>query len=323
MINIQDDYWSRQFDITQDDLNRVAERLERTGAPQDLIAIALPVIKGRIEHGHDFSPAVLSELTGKPSVRLWDPACEWQVGDVVLVAHDRSGNLKHEAFLGEIIFLDQELADIKIEELQSIKTYTRTLPGTKNAKKHGSAIETWRKTLRDSVENKLQSGNLNEQIEGVLLKHGERILSRLAETLQTDSRFSGLDGKWYLTNKLPRIEAEALKRVHLALLQNPSYSETEILTLAHDDTTTDATQLRMALHAALQKSPQRFENTGTVARPQWKARLPEPGQAEVAYFAYDPQTYEILCRPGQRLTQKKAQRLQELNLYAHVVTFAE
>ena len=46
-------------------------------------------------------------------------------------------------------------------------------------------------------------------------------------------------------------------------------------------------------------------------------------QAEVTHYAYDPQTYEILCRPGQRLSEKKAKRLQELNLYAHVVTFAK
>lgn len=67
----------------------------------------------------------------------------------------------------------------------------------------------------------------------------------------------------------------------------------------------------------------RFENIGTPARPQWRARLPDVERAEVTHYAYDPQTYEILCRPGQRLSQKKAQRLQELNLYAHVVTFAE
>jgi hypothetical protein len=67
----------------------------------------------------------------------------------------------------------------------------------------------------------------------------------------------------------------------------------------------------------------RFENMGTPARPQGKSGPPDVEQAEVTHYAYDPQTYEILCRPDQRLSQKKAQRLQELNLYAHVVTFAE
>ena len=52
-------------------------------------------------------------------------------------------------------------------------------------------------------------------------------------------------------------------------------------------------------------------------------RTPNLEQAVVTHHAYDPETYEILCRPGQRLSQKKAQRLQELNLYAHVVKCAE
>jgi hypothetical protein len=59
----------------------------------------------------------------------------------------------------------------------------------------------------------------------------------------------------------------------------------------------------------------RFEDIGPSAGPQ--------EQAEAAHYAYDPQTFEILCRPGQRLSQKKVQRLQELNLYAQVVRSAE
>jgi hypothetical protein len=69
----------------------------------------------------------------------------------------------------------------------------------------------------------------------------------------------------------------------------------------------------------------RFEDVGSSARPQGpeEPHLPDLAQAEVTQYAYDPQTYEILCRPGQRLSHKKAQRLQELKLYAHVVTFPE
>lgn len=48
---------------------------------------------------------------------------------------------------------------------------------------------------------------------------------------------------------------------------------------------------------------------------------PEPDEA--THYAYDPQTFEILCRPGQKLNPRKAQRLQELGLYAHVVRSAE
>ncbi len=230
MTDIHDeDYWPSQFDLTQDDLNRIAEHLERDGAPQELKEIVLHIIRGRLEHGHDLGPAALSELTG----------------------------------------------------------------------------------------------NINQQAKGILLKHGERILSLLAEALKFDSRFTGLEGKWFIVNKLPHIESDALQNVHRILLQNPSSTEEDILSLVKEDGSSDTTLWRMALPIALHGSPERFENIGTPARPQWKARLPEVEQAEVTHYAYDPLTYEILCRPGQRLSQKKAQRLQELNLYAHVVTFAK
>jgi hypothetical protein len=219
MTHIHDEnYWSSQLDITQHDLDRVAEQMEIDEAPQELKAIAMYLIQGRMEQGSD---------------------------------------------------------------------------------------------------------NVNEQTEDVLLKHGEHILSRLAEALQLDSRFTSLEGKWFIADKLPIIEPDALHKAHHFLLQNPSSPVDEILSVLKEERSTDKSLLRMAVHAALRRSPERFENIGTPARPQWKARLPDVEQAEVTHYAYDPETYEVLCRPSQRLSQKKAQRLQELNLYALVVSFAE
>jgi hypothetical protein len=58
----------------------------------------------------------------------------------------------------------------------------------------------------------------------------------------------------------------------------------------------------------------------TASAPQQQTDA-EPG--EVTQYAYDPQTFEILCRPGQKLTPRKARRLQELGLYVHVIRSAE
>ena len=66
--------------------------------------------------------------------------------------------------------------------------------------------------------------------------------------------------------------------------------------------------------------PSGSDCTHTPASLQQKAPLPDVEQAVVTYYAYDPQTFEILCRPGQRLSQRKVLRLQELDLYVHVVT---
>ena len=69
----------------------------------------------------------------------------------------------------------------------------------------------------------------------------------------------------------------------------------------------------------------RFEDTGSPSQPQGprESQLSAIEKVEVTSFAYDPQTYEILCRPGQPLSQKKARRLQELKLYSQVIRLVE
>jgi hypothetical protein len=219
MIEPHDEnYWSRQFDVTQEDLDGIADRLALDDLPQELNQIASRLIQGRTELG---------------------------------------------------------------------------------------------------------AGKTAEQAEGILLNDGDRILSLLAAALEFDPRFAGLEGKWFLLERLPRIDHATLQNVYRLLLQNPSSSSDEILSVLKEDSSTDQTLWKMALHTALHCSPERFENSGTLTHPQWKARLPDFEQAEVTHYAYDPQTYEVLCRPGQRLSEKKAKRLWELGIYGQVVTFAE
>src|SRR5689334_17664411 len=182
MTDIQaENYWSSHFEITQDDLSRVAEGLEHEETPQELKAIALRIVRGHLEHAAEAG---------------------------------------------------------------------------------------------------------NEPAESILFKQGERILSRLADALQSDSRFTGLEGKWFLAEKLPPIERAVLQKVHGLLLQNPSLPVDEILSVLKENLSTDQTLWKMALQTALSRSPERFENIGTPAQPQWKARLPEIDQAEVTHYAY-------------------------------------
>ena len=318
-----EDYVPRGFAITTEDLNRVAALLARAGTPQDLKTIALSVLKARMEHGHDLSPVVSLGQSTEVLVRFWEPGSEWETGDVVLLVHDPFGNSKFQLFVGVVEYVDTEVVEIQMGELQCTKTYLRTLPGTENAHQFGSASESWREIVIDLAEKKLRSGDPDEEAEGRLLQDGERILTCLVKSLRQDARFIGLADKWYLTDRLPRIDHESMQAVHHFLLQNQPASLDEVLPFVQGRPRNDACLLKLAVHNALQQSPDRFENIGTPARPLWQARLPAHDKAQVTHFAFDPQTFEILCRPGQRLSQRLARRLQELDLYAHVVTFPE
>lgn len=309
-----EDYWSGRFEISRQDLDRAASQLARPGLSRDLKSIAIDLILGRLEHGHDPGPAAPGGLTGDDPIRMWDPAGAWQPGDGVLLVHDRFGNSRYEAYLGEVTQAGREAVEIRIDELQITQTYPRAL---------SVPAEACRQPVSDLAEGKLRSPDLKDQAHGILLKYGVHILNRLVGALRQESRFTGLEGKWALLETLPHIDKESLQAVHHFLLQNPGAALEDILPVLKDHPAADVCLLKMAVHVALQASPDRFENTGTAARPQWKARLPSHDQACVTHFAFDPQTFEILCRPGQKLSRKKVQRLQELDLYAYVVTFPE
>ncbi|MGE5376138.1 MAG: hypothetical protein ACM3XO_13860 [Bacteroidota bacterium] len=318
-----EDYSPDRFEITGQDLDHLAAILVRSGVPQDLKTMALAAIKRRMENGPDPCPAVPACRRRKPAVRFWDPEVEWEVGEAVLLLHDPFGNSKYELFVGEVIHLDEEVAEIKIEELQGSRTCLRTLPGSQNAQKYGTVSQTWREMVAELAGNKLRSADPDELAEGLLLQNGEHILSCLLDALHSDPRFTGLDGKWCLVKRLPHVDPESVQAVHHFLLQNQSATLNEILPVVQAGRATEASLMKIAIHFTLQHSPDRFENAGTPGRPLWKARLPAHDQAQVTHFAFDPQTFEILCRPGQRLSQRLARRLQELNLYAYVVTFPE
>lgn len=312
-----------EFDVTQEDLNRVAGQLERLAAPQDLKAIALHLLQERLEQGHPVSPAAPVDATCEDLIRLWDPAAEWQVGDILLLAHDRFGNSKYELFLGEITQAGFGSLEVKIDELQIIKIIPWTHPGAENVPADSPDSFALHRLLSEMIEKKLRAQDSKERAEGILLWHGERILNRLAASLRKDPRFIGLEGKWVLYQKLPQIEKESLQEIHRYLLQNPGASLDDLVPVVPNRPTTGVFLLKMIIQSALLASPDRFQNIGTAARPRWNALLPAHDQACVTNIAFDPQTFEILCCPGQRLSQKKVKRLQELDLYAHVVTFPE
>lgn len=122
------------------------------------------------------------------------------------------------------------------------------------------------------IRGRLDDGDDPALAEDILLQSGEHLLSRLAEMLQSDSRFTSREGKWLVINEASGVDSD------------------------HSD---------------------------APPHPQEMGVIPDLERAQVTRYAYDPETYEVLCRPGQRLNLKKAQRLLELGLYTHVVTSAE
>ena len=69
---------------------------------------------------------------------------------------------------------------------------------------------------------------------------------------------------------------------------------------------------------ALSKVPDLFLPSET----GWQVVPPPPPPWDKAvgiYYVYDPKTYEIILKPGEKLKKKDAERLMELGFYADVV----
>lgn len=306
-----EEYWLNEFTITTADLNRFQERILRDNTPLDTTSLVKQLIKGRLEFGHEISPSVLKSWTGKDSVRIWDPFEKWSVGDGIIVPKNVGGD-NYECFVGEVVSVDQIKTHIEIRLDGQNKLVTYRYGNPKATGVHQFAV-----TLAEKKYKKA------EGVEGIVARFGNRIVSALLHALESDERFVGLEGKWYIIHDLPVIESSIIKSIYPTLLQRDLFTLNELLSMVQIEGLQDETLLKMAMQIALQKLPERFENIGTPARPLWKALPPLIEKAKVKYYAYDPKTYEVLCRPGEQLPLEKAQRLIDLNLYKFIVTFMD
>ncbi|MBM4426409.1 MAG: hypothetical protein FJ031_04130 [Chloroflexi bacterium] len=316
MIDIySDEYWLNEFTITTADLDRFQERILREDMPLETTNLVKQIIKGRLEFGHDVSPSVLKSWTGKDSVRIWDPLAEWFVGNGIIFPKrvwDR--DYDYECFVGEVIRI--ELHDNKIKPNQIVVHLDGQDKPVVFRYGNPAAVEVG-EFSRKLVEKKYG------EIEYIVMSFGNRIVSALLHALETDARFVGLEGKWYLAQKLPLMEMSLLISLYQSLLKRDNFQLDDVLPMVKVEASKNEIFSRMAIQVALQKLPERFENIGTSSHPLWRALPPHPEKAKVQYYAYDPKTYEILCSPNEPLELQKAQRLMEHNLYIFVTTFAD
>ncbi|MGQ9594804.1 MAG: hypothetical protein ACUVXH_09805 [Anaerolineae bacterium] len=319
---LSDDYWTTRFEVTKADLDRIANYIRETRQAHDLTALAHRVVRGRIRYGPETSAAARETWSKDPSVRLWDPAATWQVGDRVVVARRARHGPKDrfEARMGEIV------GETTVQrEGRTIPTLVLRLDGEREPAKYELAppgseeAERWRRMVEAVTGSQRASSDLEEQVEGILLQHGARIVSQLLEALQSDSRFLELEGRWFLRSLLTLLTAEQMASLYHNLLGRVEPLSTEDLLPLVQPPPPEGSKGLFSLYAALCQHPNRFANRGTPTRPLWKAVPPPPERAVGACYAYDPETYEILLSPGQRVTDPLAQRLQELGLYDFVV----
>jgi hypothetical protein len=308
-----DAYWQDEFDITLADLDRIAARMRETGTAFDLGELAKRVVGGRLRYGPESSRAALPTWAADPSIRLWDPAGNWANGDQVIVWTYVFRLRRNEVLAGKISRLDAGCAYITVDDsYQPERKFLIASPGSSNAIK-------WHATVQQAVEELSQSATAQDRASAVLLKHGERVLSRLDEALQTDNRYVNLDRRWFLRELAAPLAEHQIVALAWAMLHYGTPQATDALVPLVRPPLVAGDPGLFGLHLTMCDRADLFERLDG-EHCLWTLASPPPGPCTAAHAAYDPQTYEILCDVNEMLEPAVVQRLWELGLLPAVVS---
>ena len=302
-------YWTEAFTVTEADLNRLAGFIREQKQAQDLSGLVKRVVRGRLRHGHDLGKAAsLGPSPSSSPVRLWDPAAEWQPGDHAIVIRRAKGFI---AVIGEVTDVTYEKAEFYLPDENRTIGYQRAEKGSENAHK-------WHTKVREIVAQKRATEGEAEWLELIILEYGERIAGLLLQALREDERFVLLDGRYFLHALAIPPDKEQLHQLAWSLLPESEPQSTAALLIRLPDVAGGNDAALFGLYLALGQSPHWFTNTQPEKRPLWRLAGPPPGTFTARYAAYDPDSYEILCLPGEEAQETAVSRLWQAGLLAAV-----
>jgi hypothetical protein len=308
-----DRYWTEEFQVTQADLGRIERHIRETNQAHDLTALARRVVRGRLRYGPETSAPAQPTWQEDPSVRLWDPAADWEVGNhaIVAVGFAVEGRTVHEPFVGEVINVEAARVTVQIDALGTPKTYVTSA--------EADDLRKWRRFVENLVAVRRRAEDLGGQVEYVLLEHGERVISQLLNALSADKRFVRLAGRWFLRELAVSATEEQLVSLAWAMVPLEEPQATADLVPSVEPPLTEGDPGLFGLYLAMREHSHLFENVDPGQRPRWALAGPPPGARTARYAAYDPQTYEVLCLPDRPIPPETVERLWHVELLKAVI----
>lgn len=309
-----DQYWRDEFTVTTADLERLGDFMAETRQAHDLTALAQRIVRGRLRHGTDLTdPALKAASRGGERVRLWDPSVAWELGDRVIVAVGVAveGRTIHAPYVGEIVSEQDNKVRIQIDALNEHRDYS--------VAESSENLQKWRKFVENLVRSRRGSQDENTQMEYVLLRFGERLVTQVLNALKQDSRFIELDGRWFLRQlaAFPTEEQLGFLAWKMVPFHEPR-STVDLVSLIQPPLAAGDAGV-FGLYLALRQYPALFGNADPGLRPRWRLVGPPPGAGMARNAAYDPATYTVLCMPGETLAPELVARLWNLELLEAII----
>lgn len=300
-------YWARLFDITQADLTRLSGMIRASGDAYDLTSLARDTIRARLEGGPQLESGPALDA-GMPAhaVRGWDPSAAWSVGDRAIILVPKPGPARAYApRVAEIRRVGEDHAILQVDGISAPQVYALGLDG-----KIGQSV-----TPEAEIASLAQRQDKDAQIDYVLWRFGDRVVGRLLHALDTDDRFVELEGLWFLRDLARRpgeLQLVDLARAMFTAADGP-HSISDLLTLLPALQQRD-TPGRFGLALAMQARSDLFLCVGSPAHPRWVLAGPPPMRLVAQCAVYDPETYNVLCAPGESLGPDVARRLWDAGL---------
>lgn len=308
-----DTYWVNEFDITIADLDRIGTHIRETAQAHDLTTLARRVVRGRLRYGPETSAPAQPSWAEDPSVRLWNPAGKWEVGDHAIVAVWDSKSERHVPWIGEVTEVQADAVKLATE-----RGWTRT-PTFKRAQADSLEAQKWAEFVTRLTQAGRKSTDIDQRVEAVILEHGQTIVSHLLNALQTDERFVRLAGRWFLRELAVSPTEEQLTTLAWAMVSLEEPKPTVELVPLVEPALVESDAGLFGLYLAMRDRPDLFENADPGQRPRWLLTGPPPGSCTPQYAAYDPETYEILCLPGESAPPETVKRLWDRGLLKAVL----
>lgn len=305
-------YWSRLFSMTEADMTRLADLVRTSGGPLDLTTLAQDVVRARLRQGPQLvsGPAPDGSMPSQV-VRLWDPGLQWRVGDrAILVMPDPGPGRSYVPRVGEIRQVGDDHVIIQVDGIASPQVVALGMNGGpyRTDARLDRAAEAEMAALakkRDEVS----------QINHILWRFGGHIVGRLLHALQADPQFVELEGLWFLTalaNQPGEAVLVALTRAMFERTDAPMTVD-DLLSMMHGGGQQSFAS-RCGLAMAMQNRPDLFTNVGTLPHPRWVLAGPPPMRLVARCAVFDPETYIVLCTPGETLSPVTARRLWDTGL---------
>jgi hypothetical protein len=177
----------------------------------------------------------------------------------------------------------------------------------------------WHRFVEDLVEARRGTRDVKTQVEYVVLEHGERVISQLLDVLLGDSRFVRLAGRWFLRELAIPPTEEQMAALAWAMVGLEAPQPTADLVPLVQPPLAEGDPGLFGLYVATRERPELFENADPDQRPRWVLAGPPPGPCTPRCAAYDPETYEVLCLPGEPAPPEAISRLWDLKLLRAVL----